>query len=82
MEQAGSANLKYIYLFLFQCKNGNSLKMYNINDNENKICIELKMFLGKEQRLHAVLECSFFRKTVLRKGYEAATQKSWKRVAF
>lgn len=82
MEWAASVDLKYIYLFLIHWKSGNSLNMYNINDNENKICSEVKMFLKKEQRLHTELECSFFQKPVLKKGYEAATKNLMKESSF
>lgn len=41
-----------------------------------------KFFWGKSKGCHTALECSFFRKTVLKKGYEAAAKKLMKEGSF
>lgn len=76
MEQAGRANLKYTYLFLVQCKSENWLKMYNKWQWKQNLYRTENVFGERAKAAYIT------RKTVFKKGYEAASKNLWKRVAF
>jgi len=52
------------------------MQQLKLIQNVQQICLEWKMFFEKEQRPHSTKTLMVSEKTVLKKGYEAATKHS------